>query len=196
MNAKHQVLQWGMFLVRFLISRTQDATPAQGRAVNEQQHDIAYRSIGVLHSPFGDIKGMPVQPVGALGVEGHVDVHPDYCGGLRDLEGFSHVFLLYHLHRVAGFDLVVRPFLDNADHGIFATRSPKRPNPIGLSVLELAGVEGTRVWLRNVDVLDGTPVLDIKPYVPHFDVWEAGRVGWFATKAQNAGNYRSDDRFR
>ena len=116
--------------------------------------------------------------------------------GLADLEGFSHVFLLYHLHRVQGYDLTVRPFLDNADHGIFATRSPKRPNPIGLSVLELAGVTGTTVHLRNVDILDGTPVLDIKPYVPHFDVWSAGRVGWFSTKAQNADGYVSDDRFR
>ena len=157
---------------------------------------IAYRAIGLLRSPFSDIQGMPVQPVGALGVAGQVEVHPDYAEGLRDLEGFSHVFLLYHLHRVAGYDLVVRPFLDNADHGIFATRSPKRPNPIGLSVLELAGVEGLTVHLRNVDVLDGTPVLDIKPYVPHFDVWEAGRVGWFERNAAKAGSYRSDDRFR
>ena len=157
---------------------------------------IAYQSIGILHSPFTDIKGMPIQPVGALGVAGHVTVHSDFAGGLRDLEGFSHVFLLYHLHRVAGYDLVVRPFLDNADHGIFATRSPKRPNPIGLSVLELVGVSGTTVHLRNVDVLDGTPVLDIKPYVPHFDVWEAGRIGWFATKAHNAATLLSDDRFR
>ncbi|MEA4856439.1 MAG: tRNA (N6-threonylcarbamoyladenosine(37)-N6)-methyltransferase TrmO [Solidesulfovibrio sp.] len=158
--------------------------------------DIAYRPIGILRSPFRDIQGMPIQPVGAIGVAGRVEVHADFAGGLRDLEGFSHVFLLYHLHRVTGYDLVVRPFLDNADHGIFATRSPKRPNPIGLSVLELAGVDGTTVHLRNVDVLDGTPVLDIKPYVPHFDVWQAGRVGWFAAKAENAGTYVSDDRFR
>lgn len=157
---------------------------------------IAYRSIGILHSPFTDIAGMPVQPVGALGVEGHVTVHPDFAGGLLDLEGFSHVFLVYHLHRVAGYELVVRPFLDNADHGIFATRSPKRPNPIGLSVLELAGIDGMTVRLRNVDILDGTPVLDIKPYVPHFDVWQAGRVGWFDKRAQKAETYRSDDRFR
>jgi len=160
------------------------------------EEDIAYRPIGILRSPHHDVQGMPVQPIGALGVEGHVEVHPDFTGGLKDLEGFSHVFLLYHLHRVAGYDLVVRPFLDNADHGIFATRSPKRPNPIGLSVLELAGVSGTTVYLRNVDVLDGTPVLDIKPYVPRFDVWEAQRTGWFATKAESAVTYLSDDRFR
>jgi tRNA (adenine37-N6)-methyltransferase len=173
-----------------------DRLRPQGTTVTESHEDIAYRSIGVLRSPFCDIKGMPIQPVGALGVTGTVEVHPDFAGGLMDLEGFSHVFLLYHLHRVDGFDLVVRPFLDNADHGIFATRSPKRPNPIGLSVLELVGVSGTTVHLRNVDILDGTPVLDIKPYVPHFDVWEAGKVGWFTQKAENAGTYLSDDRFR
>jgi len=161
----------------------------------DRQQDIAYRPIGIVHSPFRDTTGMPVQPVGAMGVAGRVEVHPDFVGGLKDLAGFSHVFLLYHLHRVAGYDLVVRPFLDNADHGIFATRSPTRPNPIGLSVLELAGVDGAAVHLRNVDILDGTPVLDIKPYVPHFDVWEADKVGWFARNAQKAGAYRSDDRF-
>lgn len=176
-------------------ARTRASRP-QGTAVNQISDGIAYRPIGILHSPFHDIQGMPVQPVGALGVMGSVDVHPDFAEGLRDLEGFSHVFLLYHLHRVSGYDLTVKPFLDNADHGIFATRSPKRPNPIGLSVLELEGVDGLTVRLRNVDVLDGTPILDIKPYVPHFDVWDAGRVGWFATKAKKAGTYRSDDRFR
>lgn len=170
-------------------------TPKE-HAVSTPAKDIAYRPIGILRSPFRDIAGMPIQPVGALGVAGHVEVHADFVPGLADLEGFSHVFLLYHLHRVTGFDLMVKPFLDNDHHGIFATRSPKRPNPIGLSVLELAGVDGATVHLRNVDVLDGTPVLDIKPYVPRFDVWQADRTGWFAGKARNAGDLRSDDRFR
>jgi tRNA-Thr(GGU) m(6)t(6)A37 methyltransferase TsaA len=164
--------------------------------MNHAFPDIAYRSIGILRSPFQDIAGMPIQPVGALGVLGQVEVHAEFAAGLHDLHGFSHVFLLYHLHRVTGFDLMVKPFLDNDHHGIFATRSPSRPNPIGLSVLELAGVVGNTVHLRNVDILDGTPVLDIKPYVPRFDVWEADRTGWFAHKAQNADTLRSDDRFR
>ncbi|KHK01458.1 hypothetical protein NY78_3212 [Desulfovibrio sp. TomC] len=164
--------------------------------MNQAPEDIAYRAIGILHSPHTDIAGMPIQPVGALGILGHVDVHADFAAGLHDLQGFSHVFLLYHLHRVKGFDLMVKPFLDNDRHGIFATRSPSRPNPIGLSVLELAGVCGNTVHVRNVDILDGTPVLDIKPYVPRFDVWQAERTGWFAHKAQNADTLRSDDRFR
>ena len=164
--------------------------------MDETDADIAYRPIGILRSPFADIAGMPIQPVGAIGILGRVEVRPEFARGLTDLEGFSHVFVLYHLHRVTGYDLLVKPFLDTDRHGIFATRSPKRPNPIGLSVLELAGVEGTTVHLRNVDVLDGTPVLDIKPYVPRFDVWSAKRTGWFAGKDGQAKTRRSDDRFR
>jgi tRNA-Thr(GGU) m(6)t(6)A37 methyltransferase TsaA len=108
--------------------------------------------------------------------------------------------VLYHLHQISGYELSVRPFLDTSDHGIFATRSPKRPNAIGLSVLELAGVEwnetGGVVRLLNVDVLDGTPVLDIKPYVPAFDSWQAERIGWFAGKADGAETCKADERFR
>jgi tRNA-Thr(GGU) m(6)t(6)A37 methyltransferase TsaA len=160
------------------------------------QGAFAYRAIGTLRSPHADIKGMPIQPTGARGVAGHIDILPEFEEGLKDLEGFSHIILLYHLHRVSGHDLIVTPFLDTESHGIFATRSPRRPNPIGLSVLELAGVEGLVVRLGNVDVLDGTPVLDIKPYVPDFDVWPADRTGWFAGKTQGAATCRADERFR
>jgi len=161
---------------------------------------VAYQPIGVLRSPHGDVQGMPIQPVGARGVQGRIDVAPEFSAGLKDLEGFSYVIVLYHLHRISGYELLVKPFLDTADHGIFATRSPKRPNAIGLSVLELVGVDldeaGGVVRLRNVDILDGTPVLDIKPYVPAFDVWQAERIGWFAGKVDVAETYKADDRFR
>ena len=165
---------------------------------------VAYRPIGTIFSPHKEVAGMPIQPVGARGICGHIEVEPRFAAGLKDLEGFSHVIVLYHLHRIEGFELLVRPFLDTADHGIFATRLPKRPNAIGFSVLELAGVEpgdsesgdGAVVRLRNVDILDGTPVLDIKPYVPAFDVWEAGRIGWFAGKAEAADTCKADERFR
>ena len=159
---------------------------------------VAYRPIGTLRSPHAEVAGMPIQPVGARGVLGHIEVAPEYAAGLMDLEGFSHVIILYHLHRINGFDLLVRPFLDTKDHGIFATRSPKRPNAIGFSVLELVGVEteGGVVRLRNVDILDGTPVLDIKPYVPAFDVWQAERIGWFAGKVDEAETCKADERFR
>lgn len=158
---------------------------------------VAFRPIGILRSPHKELKGMPIQPVGARGVAGHIEVSPEFAAGLKDLAGFSHVIILYHLHRTKGFDLLVKPFLDTDDHGVFATRSPKRPNAIGLSVLELAGVDEAEglVRLLNVDVLDGTPVLDIKPYVPAFDSWRAERIGWFAGKVEAADNCRADGRF-
>ena len=175
-----------------------DNLPQQAPGFAVGYEPVAYLPIGVLHSPHKDVAGMPIQPVGARGVCGHVVIAPEFTDGLLDLDGFSHVILLYHLHRIQGFDLLVRPFLDTRDHGIFATRSPKRPNAIGFSVLELSGVdqESGVVRLCNVDILDGTPVLDIKPYVPAFDVWEAERIGWFAGKVQAAYTCKADERFR
>ncbi|MDR3045730.1 MAG: tRNA (N6-threonylcarbamoyladenosine(37)-N6)-methyltransferase TrmO [Desulfovibrio sp.] len=148
-----------------------------------------------MRTPFTDVRGMPIQPVGAQGVAGSIDVLPEFAAGLADIEGFSHLLVIYHLHECKGFTLRVKPFLDNDEHGVFATRSPRRPNPIGISVLRLTGVTGNRLHVENVDMLDGTPVLDIKPYVPTFDVWDADRTGWFATVADNAVQCRADDRF-
>lgn len=167
-------------------------------ATTEAADCVSLRPVGVLRSPHKDVKGMPVQPVGARGVEGHVEVRPDLLEGLRDLDGFSHVILLYHLHRVSGYDLMARPFLDTCRRGVFATRSPRRPNAIGLSVLELAGVDVERgvVRVRNVDILDGSPVLDIKPYVPAFDSCPTCRIGWFEGRMEEAVTHRADGRFR
>jgi tRNA-Thr(GGU) m(6)t(6)A37 methyltransferase TsaA len=138
---------------------------------------------------------MPIQPSGARGVQGTLELDPAYEPGLRDLEGFSHLFLIYVFHRASGVQLTVTPFLDAEPHGLFATRAPKRPNPIGLSVVRLIAVEGNRLVLEDVDMLDGTPVLDIKPYVPAFDRPVDVRVGWLAGRDQNVGTKRSDDRF-
>jgi len=157
--------------------------------------NIAYKPIGYFRTPFTEIKGMPIQPLGAHGIEGVVDVLPEYSEGLKDLEGFSHVYVLYHLHEIVGYDLMVKPFLDTNRHGIFATRSPKRPNPIGLSVMRLTGISGNSVLLEGVDVLDQTPVIDIKPYVADFDRCDADRFGWFEGKSANATHHRSDERF-
>ena len=157
---------------------------------------ICYSPIGYIYTPFAEIKGMPIQPTGATGVTGRIDLEPEFAAGLKDLEGFSHIFLLYHLHLVREFTLLVQPFLDTEERGIFATRGPIRPNAIGLSVLKLTRIEGTTLWVENVDVLNGTPVLDIKPYVPEFDVWPADKVGWFAHKAENAVSRRADERFK
>jgi tRNA (adenine37-N6)-methyltransferase len=156
---------------------------------------ISYNAIGYFNTPFKTIKGMPIQPSGAIGVRGSITILPEYLEGLVDLEGFSRVFVLYHLHEISGHELTVMPFLDTEYHGIFATRSPKRPNPVGLSVMALLGVEGNTLLLENVDVLDATPVIDIKPYVPDFDVWPAERMGWFDGKSSNAIHHRSDERF-
>ncbi|MGE4559050.1 MAG: tRNA (N6-threonylcarbamoyladenosine(37)-N6)-methyltransferase TrmO [Desulfobulbus sp.] len=156
---------------------------------------IAYKPIGYFRTPFTSIKGMPIQPIGAEQVEGTIEMLPQFCEGLRDLEGFSHVYVLYHLHEIVGYDLMVKPFLDTQRHGIFATRSPKRPNPIGLSVMRLKEVTDNSVVLGCVDVLDRTPVIDIKPYVADFDRCNANRFGWFEGKSQNATHHRSDSRF-
>lgn len=171
---------------------------SQAEVQEVEQQSMIYKPIGVLRSPHRELSGMPIQPVGAHGVSGHIEVAAQYAPGLKDLEGFSHVIVLYHLHGSEGFELLVKPFLDTEERGLFSTRAPRRPNPIGLSVLELTGVDlaAGLVRLTNVDILDGTPVLDIKPYVPAFDVWDAERIGWMAGKAPEADTCRSDERFR
>lgn len=157
--------------------------------------NITYTPIGHFRTPHKTAAGMPIQPTGAQGVCGTITILPEFRRGLLDLNGFSHVIVLYHLHGIEGYDLRVTPYLDNAEHGIFATRSPKRPNPIGLSVMQLNDVSSDTLFLENVDVLDGTPVLDVKPYVPDFDIWPADKVGWFEGKSQNASHHKSDARF-
>ena len=158
--------------------------------------DITYRPIGIIHSPFTDIAGMPIQPRGAAGVPGSVEVRPEFTAGLQDLAGFSHVILLYHFHRVREARLTVTPFLDAQPRGVFATRAPQRPNPIGLSIVKLLGIEGNILHIENVDILDGTPLLDIKPYVPEFDQHPAERIGWLEQARGRVQGQRSDDRFR
>jgi tRNA-Thr(GGU) m(6)t(6)A37 methyltransferase TsaA len=158
--------------------------------------EVSYRPIGVIHSPFTDIEGMPIQPTGASGIRGTVEVFPEFADGLKDLEGFSHIILLYHLHRVQGAKLVVTPFMDSRPHGVFATRAPKRPNPIGLSIVKLLRIEQNILHIENVDILDGTPLLDIKPYVPEFDRPRADRVGWLEQSKGKVRSRKSDGRFR
>jgi len=138
---------------------------------------------------------MPIQPAGAREAVGTVVVDPAYAAGLQDLDGFSHIYLLYHFHRASPPRLKVVPFLDHREHGIFATRAPARPNPIGVSVVELLEVRGNRLTVRGIDVLDGTPLLDIKPYVEDFDRAEKSRSGWLASTPEEIARRRSDNRF-
>ena len=154
------------------------------------------KPIGIIHSPFKELNGMPIQPAGAAGIKGTVEVFAQYHAGLKDLEGFSHVILLYHFHRSRGFDLHVVPFMDSQPRGLFATRAPKRPNAIGLSVVRLDKVEDGVLYIQNVDILDGTPLWDIKPYVPEFDAQVKVRTGWLETAKKTVSNRKSDDRFQ
>ena len=158
--------------------------------------EISYRPIGVIHSPFIDIEGMPIQPTGASGIQGTVEVFPEFAEGLKDLEGFSHIILLYHFHRVQEAKLIVTPFMDFQPRGVFATRAPKRPNPIGLSIVKLISIKQNSLHIENVDILDGTPLLDIKPYVPEFDQHRADRVGWLEQAKGKIQSKKSDRRFR
>jgi tRNA-Thr(GGU) m(6)t(6)A37 methyltransferase TsaA len=158
--------------------------------------EIAYRPIGVIHSPFKETAGMPIQPAAARGVRGTVEIEPEYSEGLKDLDGFSHIYLIYHLHLSKGFSLKVTPFLDYRPRGVFATRAPRRPNAIGLSVVRLVRVEGSILQIEDVDIADGTPLLDIKPYVPEFDAPEAERTGWLSGKKRGIRGARADGRFR
>jgi len=158
--------------------------------------EIRYRPIGIIHSPFKDIKGMPIQPTGAKGIAGTIEVSQEFIEGLKDLEGFSHIILIYHFHQSQGYALSVKPFLDDNLRGVFSTRAPRRPNPIGISVVELIKVEGNMLYIENADIVDGTPLLDIKPYVPEFDSQKADRIGWLSGKAGKAEKVQSDQRFK
>jgi tRNA-Thr(GGU) m(6)t(6)A37 methyltransferase TsaA len=156
---------------------------------------IEYQPIGIVHSPFTTLENMPIQPAGAAGIAGRVELFPEYEEGLEDLAGFSHIILIYHFHRSKGFNLRVVPFLDCKPRGLFATRAPRRPNPIGLSVVKLVKITGLILHIANVDLLDKTPVLDIKPYVPEFDHLTSIRVGWLEKAGKAVAQKKSDRRF-
>jgi tRNA-Thr(GGU) m(6)t(6)A37 methyltransferase TsaA len=162
----------------------------------EKKMTVVLEPIGVIHSPFQTLEGMPIQPTGATGVKGSVEVFEAYRPALDDLKGFSHIYLLYHFHMSQGYDLHVVPFMDSVERGLFSTRAPKRPNPIGLSIVALEAVSDGFLHIRNVDVLDGTPLLDIKPYAPQFDAQEEVRTGWLENAGKSVSDRRSDDRFR
>ena len=145
--------------------------------------DFTMKPIGVIHSPFRDKANTPIQPTRST-ARGQVEVYPEYALGLIDLEGFSHIYLLYAFHQSDGYKLKVQPFLDNEEHGLFATRHPCRPNPIGLSVVRLLAYRDNLLEIEGVDVLNGTPLLDIKPYVPDFDVRTDVNTGWYARRSK------------
>jgi len=156
---------------------------------------IVYSPIGIIRSPFKEVEGSPIQPGGAKGIRGSAEIDPAYAEGLNDLDGFSHIVLLYHFHLSKGFSLTVKPFLDDQPRGLFATRAPRRPNAIGLSVVRLIDRENSVLHIEDVDIIDGTPLLDIKPYVPEFDIKQVERCGWLTDKAKGAAGVKADKRF-
>jgi len=157
---------------------------------------VVYRPIGVVVSPHTNLDGMPLQPIADTSGHSRIDVFEPHRGCLDDLDGFSHVWVLAHLHETTGWDPAVPTFLDDRTHGTFATRSPRRPNAVGLSLAEIVEVEDLAVVVSGLDLLSGTPVLDLKPYVPLFDApADDVRAGWFEGRAERVFERRSDDRF-
>lgn len=156
---------------------------------------MEFSPIGYIRSPYTELTDMPIQPRGANAVEGSIEILEQYAEGLQDLDGFSHAYLIYHLHKASRTALSVIPFMDTVERGVFSTRSPLRPNHIGLSIVEITGVEKNIVHLRGVDVLDKTPLLDLKPYIESFDYVEKSRSGWMQGSREEVAKKRSDSRF-
>jgi tRNA (adenine37-N6)-methyltransferase len=154
-----------------------------------------YTPIGIIHSPFKTIENTPVQNSGGKGIKASIEIFPEYVEGLKDLTGFSHIILVYHLHKVDHVSIQVKPFMDNVEHGIFATRSPVRPNPIGLTVVKLTEIRDNILFVENIDMIDQTPLLDIKPYLPTIDDIENVRLGWLTDKIEQFELMKSDKRF-
>ena len=155
-----------------------------------------YSPIGVVHTPFTEREGMPIQPAGAKGVQGTIELFEEYHDGLKDLDGFSHLILIYHFHQSSGFKMQVTPFMDSTLRGVFSTRAPSRPNPIGLSIVKLNRIEDGVLFVENLDLLDGTPLLDIKPYVPKFDQQTQVKTGWLEQTKSDITQHKADDRFK
>ncbi len=153
------------------------------------------KTIGIIHSPYHVIEDMPIQPKGATGVAGYLLVDDEYLTGLQDLQGFSHIYLLYSFHKASRTELLVTPFMDKEKRGVFATRSPLRPNHIGLSIVKLKNITGNKIIVEGIDILDGTPLLDIKPYVQKFDAVEVCCSGWLKASDEDIKKKRSDNRF-
>ncbi len=156
---------------------------------------FSFKPIGIIFTPYQDPQGTPIQGAASLGVQGRIQIFPEYQEGLQDVGGFSHLILIYVFHLCRDYSLQVKPFLDDVKRGVFATRAPARPNPIGLSVVRLKRVEEEKLYISDVDMLDGTPLLDLKPYVPEFDHRAGARIGWLRKNLDKLKNAKDDGRF-
>ncbi len=159
--------------------------------------EILVKPIGIIHTPHQVMLNTPIQPIAAQGVKGRIELYDEYVTGLSDLDGFSHITLLYHFHQISGHALKVIPFMDTEERGIFATKAPKRPNRIGVSTVKLLNISGNIIDIEEVDMLDGTPLLDIKPFYPRYDNRSNVAIGWLErNKNLPVENMRADERFR
>lgn len=156
---------------------------------------INYNPIGYIHSPIKTVEASPIQTIGAKNIKGYIELDYSLKDGLKDLDGFSHIIVLYHFHKSKETKLLCKPFLDDTEHGIFAIRGPNRPNAIGLSIVSIIKIQDNIIYIENVDMLDGTPVLDIKPYIQEFDSFTNTKSGWIENDATRGKTISSDDRF-
>jgi tRNA-Thr(GGU) m(6)t(6)A37 methyltransferase TsaA len=158
---------------------------------------ITYKPIGIIHSPFTSPEGTPIQPTGlkAINAQGTVELFEPYAKGLKDLDGFSHIYLLFHFHCAKPWGLNDKPYMDDEEHGVFSMRVPNRPNSIGLSIVRLTSIEDNTIHIKEVDIIDGTPLLDIKPYVREFDMRGNARIGWLEKVIHKLPLAQDDGRF-
>lgn len=166
------------------------------RELNMLPSSINFTPIGIIHSPHSVAEKTPIQPCYAVDCTGHIEIFPEYAEGLRDLEGYSHIYLIFCFHRASSPRLVVKPFLQDVERGVFSTRAPCRPNPLGLSIVRLLSREGNTLHISSVDILDGTPLLDIKPYSTRFDCIEDTRNGWQDEVNEEDARHRGRRRYR
>lgn len=158
--------------------------------------DTTFKPIGIIHTPIKDPVGAPIQPLGGKGIIGTIEIEPEFIPCLKDLDGFSHIILLYHFHLSYGYTAEVKPFMDDELRGVFATRAPKRPNSIGLSVVQLTKVDEGTLYIEDLDIVDGTPLLDIKPYVTEIDSFKSKSIGWLTGKVDDVSNKKADEWFQ
>ncbi len=158
-------------------------------------NEVRYKPIGTMHSPFVKPQNVPIQSVASKGIKGSIEVAREYVEGLKDLEGFSHIILIYHFHLSSHYSLAVKPYLDENLHGVFSTRAPARPNPIGISIVSLIKIEDNIMHIQDLDIIDGTPLLDIKPHIPKFDNRKTTKIGWLKDNVKNLSATQDDNRF-
>jgi tRNA-Thr(GGU) m(6)t(6)A37 methyltransferase TsaA len=158
--------------------------------------EITFKPIGIIYTPFKEPIGMPIQASGGMGVKGTIKIEPEFIPALKDLDGFSHIILIYFFHRSKSYTNEVIPFLDNQHRGVFSTRAPRRPNNIGISVVKLTKITDGTLFIEDLDILDETPLLDIKPYVPAVDSVTVEKIGWLEGKENKFLEKKANENFQ